>query len=254
MVSGLALTLTVMILLFYNTTNATIVNDVVVSSDTYDPDMSNNNASNSTVIPPEADLAIVKVALNETAHKGDYVYWTIVVTNNGPDEAANVVVNDVIPEGLIDVAVVSKSAGIFDSDAGVWSGFSLTGGANATLVIRTKVNATNTALVNRVNVSSDTYDPDLSNNNASNSTVIPPEADLEINKYIINETAHKGDFIYWTIVVINHGPDAAVNVVVIDFLPSELTDVSVFNITHGSFSNGVWSGFDLNSDDIAVLL
>ena len=201
-----------------NTTNATIVNDVVVSSDTYDPDMSNNNASNSTVIPPEADLAIVKVALNETAHKGDYVYWTIVVTNNGPDEAANVVVNDVIPEGLIDVAVVSKSAGIFDSDAGVWSGFSLAGGANATLVIRTKVNATNATLVNRVNVSSDTYDPDLSNNNASNSTVIPPEADLEINKYIINETAHKGDFIYWTIVVINHGPDVAfiVNDVVVD--------------------------------------
>ena len=237
-----------------NTTNATIVNDVVVSSDTYDPDMSNNNASNSTVIPPEADLAIVKVALNETAHKGDYVYWTIVVTNNGPDEAANVVVNDVIPEGLIDVAVVSKSAGIFDSDAGVWSGFSLAGSANATLVIRTKVNATNTTLVNRVNVSSDTYDSDTTNNNASNSTVIPPEADLEINKYIINETAHKGDFIYWTIVVTNHGPDVAVNVVVIDFLPSELTDISVFNITHGSFSNGVWSGFDLNSDDIAVLV
>ena len=237
-----------------NTTNATIVNDVVVSSDTYDPDMSNNNAFNSTVIPPEADLAIVKVALNETAHKGDYVYWTIVVTNNGPDEAANVVVNDVIPEGLIDVAVVSKSAGIFDSDAGVWSGFSLAGSANATLVIRTKVNATNTPLVNRVNVSSDTYDSDTTNNNASNSTVIPPEADLEINKYIINETAHKGDFIYWTIVVINHGPDVAVNVVVIDFLPSELTDISVFNITHGSFSNGVWSGFDLNSDDIAVLV
>ena len=227
---------------------------MVVDSDTYDPDMSNNNASNSTVIPPEADLAIVKVALNETAHYGDYVYWTIVVTNDGPDEAANVVVNDVIPEGLIDVAVVSKSAGIFDSDAGVWSGFSLAGGANATLVIRTKVNATNATLVNRVNVSSDIYDPDMTNNNASNSTVIPPEADLEINKYIINETAHKGDFIYWAIVVTNNGPDVAVNVTVIDFLPSELTDVSVFNITHGSFSNGVWSGFDLDSDDIAVLV
>ncbi len=155
---------------------------------------------------------------------------------------------------MIDVSAVKGYIGSFDNIKYIWSGFNLAGGASATLIIRTKVNATNATLVNRVNVSSDIYDPDMTNNNASNSTVIPPEADLEINKYIINETAHKGDFIYWAIVVTNNGPDVAVNVTVIDFLPSELTDVSVFNITHGSFSNGVWSGFDLNSDDIAVLM
>ena len=162
--------------------------------------------------------------------------------------------NDVIPESLIDVAVVSKSAGIFDSDAGVWTGFSLASGANATLIIRTKVNATNTTLVNRVNVSSDTYDPNMTNNNASNSTVIPPEADLEIAKGVTNYGAHKGDVISWTITVKNNGPDAAVNVVVNDVIPKELTNVTVSIITDGVFENNVWSGFDLNSTEFAVLV
>ena len=167
--------------------------------------MSDNNASNSTVIPPEADLEVTKVALNETARYGDYIYWNVTVVNHGPDAALNVVVDDIIPEGLIDVSAVKGYIGSFDNIKYIWSGFNLAGGASATLIIRTKVNATNATLVNRVNVSSDIYDPDMTNNNASNSTVIPPEADLEINKYIINETAHKGDFIYWAIVVTNNG-------------------------------------------------
>ena len=135
--------------------------------------------------------------MNETARYGDYIYWNVTVVNHGPDAAVNVVVDDVIPEGLIDVSAVKGYIGSFDSVNYVWSGFDLANGANATIIIRTKVNATNTTLVNKVNVSSDTYDPNMTNNNASNSTVIPPEADLEIIKSVRNDGAHKGDLIYW---------------------------------------------------------
>ncbi|WP_296890237.1 hypothetical protein, partial [uncultured Methanobrevibacter sp.] len=102
---------------------------------------------------------------NDGAHKGDFIYWTVTVVNHGPNAAVNVVVDDVIPKELIDVTFIMASAGDFKNN--VWSGFNLTNGSSAVLVIRTTVNVTNVTVVNRVNVSSDIYDPDLSNNNAS---------------------------------------------------------------------------------------
>ena len=233
-------------------TNATIVNNVNVTSDTYDPDTTNNNASNETVVSPEADLSIVKLVSDKTAHNGDVIFWTIVVTNNGPDAAVNVVVNDVIPKELVDVAVSSISDGEFNGN--VWSGFDLASKQSATLVIKTTVDATNTIIVNNANVTSDTYDPDTTNNDASNETIALAAADLSIEKYVSNATAHKGDVITWTIVVTNNGPDTAQDVVVNDAIPKELANVTVASVSHGEFRGNVWSGFDLASKQTATLV
>ena len=160
-----------------------------------------------------------KVVLN-----GSAVEWTIVVTNYGPDAAVNVTVEDVIPKELLDVTVVSVSDGQYNN--GVWSGFDLANGASATLVIKTTVNATNVTIVNKVNVTSNTTDPNLDNNNASNETFVLPEADLSIVKLVSDDVVRKGDVVEWTIVVTNYGPDAAVNVTVVDVLPKELVNVT----------------------------
>jgi len=66
-----------------------------------------------------ADLQIIKLVDNPTPNLNGEVVWTIVVTNNGPEDAENVVVNDNLPAG---VEYVSDSAtmGEFDEAAGVW--------------------------------------------------------------------------------------------------------------------------------------
>ena len=226
-------------------TNATIVNVVNVTSDTYDPNMTNNNATNETVVPAEADLEIIKLVSNVTAHKGDVVNWTIIVTNLGPDVAVNVVVNDVIPKELTNVKVVNVTLGEFKDN--VWNVGNLTSAQSVKLVLRTVIDATNTTIVNNVNVTSDTYDPNMTNNNATNNTVVPAEADLEIIKLVSNVTAHKGDVVNWTIIVTNLGPDVAVNVVVNDVIPKELTNVKVVNVTLGEFKDNVWNVGNLTS-------
>jgi uncharacterized repeat protein (TIGR01451 family) len=233
-------------------TNTIVVNKVNVTSDTYDPNETNNNASNETVVSPEADLSIVKEVSDAAVHNGDAVYWTIKVTNNGPDAAANVVVTDAMPDDLVDVSVYAITAGEFKN--GVWSGFNLDSGKTATLVLKTTVNATGATIVNRANVTSDTRDPDTKNNNASNETVVSPEADLSIVKEVSNGTIHKSDVIYWTVTVTNNGPDAAANVVVNDAIPAGLSDVSVYEISAGEFKNNVWSGFSLDSGKTAALV
>ena len=236
-----------------NTTNKTIINIVNVTSDTYDSNETNNNATNSTVVPPEADLEVNKTVSNASAHKGDAVVWTITVYNNGPDAAVNVTVTDVLPKELINPEVINLGhAGTFDGN--VWFIDEIASGDSKVLKIRTVVNATNTTIVNNVNVTSDTYDPNETNNNATNSTVVPPEADLEVLKVVLNQTAHKGDVVTWMIFVLNYGPDAAVNVTVTDVWPSELVDVTVVKVSNGTLDGNVWSIDIIESGDMSYLI
>ncbi|AMD18401.1 hypothetical protein TL18_10510 [Methanobrevibacter sp. YE315] len=234
-----------------NATNATIVNNVNVTSDTYDPDEDNNNGTNNTVIPPEADLEVIKAVLNESAHKGDVVNWIIVVVNHGPDTAVDAVLDDVLPDELIYNGVVNITAGKLSADGKTWTIGNMTFKQVEILVIRTIVNATNMSLVNEANVSSVTYDPNMSNNNDSDVIVIPPEADLSIIKTVSNVTAHKGDVVNWTIVVTNNGPDTAVNVVVNDVIPSGL---AVVNVSGGKFANNIWTVGNLTLGESATLI
>jgi uncharacterized repeat protein (TIGR01451 family) len=228
-----------------NVTNDTIVNKVNVTSDTPDPNSNNNNASNKTDVPPEADLEIIKLVSNSTVHKGDIITWTIIVTNKGPDTAFSVIVNETIPKGLTNIKHINEYKGIYDERRNVWHIDNLAKGENATLIIETQIDTTNDTIVNVVNVTSNTYDSNETNNNAFNETNVSAEADLSIVKFVSNSTPHKGDKIIWTVVVTNNGPDVAVNVKVTERLPDGLVYVSDDSDGAYSPSNGIWKVGDL---------
>ena len=70
---------------------------------------------------------------------------------------------------------------------------------------------------------------------------MPPEADLEVIKQTSTATAYKGDLVNWTIVVINNGPDKAINAIVTDKLPAGL--VYVTDDSNGAYDpqTGIWT-------------
>ena len=74
----------------------------VTASDQTDPNSSNDSASASLNGNPLADLAIVKRG-PASAAPGDTLMYTIIVTNNGPSDASNVVVDDPMPAGITSV-------------------------------------------------------------------------------------------------------------------------------------------------------
>ena len=246
-------TQTMKIITKVDVTSTTIVNNVNVTSETYDPNETNNNDSNKTVVSPDADLEVIKEVSAETSHKGDTVTWTIIVTNHGPDEAINVIAEDIIPSQLTYTASdITVSKGTFTNNK--WTIGDMANGETQTMKITTIVNATNTTIVNNVNVTSETYDPNETNNNDSNKTVVPPEADLEVIKEVSAETSHKGDTVTWTITVINHGPDAAINAYAEDVIPSELIftadDVTV---SKGDFANNIWTIGDMANGETQTM-
>lgn len=124
-----------------------------------------------------ADLAITKTANPNPISSGQQLTFTITVTNNGPTEAANVIVNDVLNNAFT-VQNVNPSTGSWSAPN--WSVGTLNNGASATLTITGTANSTFYGnLPNTATVSSSTHDP-VSNNNSAivNVTVsaVPPTA------------------------------------------------------------------------------
>ena len=145
-----------------NATNTIIDNEVVVSSDTYDPNESNNYDNSSINVISIADLMIIKDANVTKVTVGDKFSYIITVINNGPDTAINVRVYDTLPKRL-KLLGFEASKGSYDPKTGIWSIGDLENGERVTLRIDVKALVTG-EIINEAYVESDTFDNNTSNN------------------------------------------------------------------------------------------
>ena len=225
----------------------------LVNNGTLVPPYGNNITVNCTITPvPRADLEIVKLVSQKVSHYNDRVIWTLIVKNNGPDTAENAVVSDKLPAGIVYVSDDSKGA--YNPKTGIWKLGDLPVGQSRILNIVTTVKVTNRTVINFANVSSDTPDPNMTNNKCNNSTTVPPEADLVLTKDVNTHRVTVGDKVTFTIVVSNLGPDTAVNTRAYDVLPDGLKLIS-FKVSRGIYDpeTGIWTIGDLKMGERASL-
>ncbi|MFG0255758.1 MAG: hypothetical protein ACF787_11800, partial [Rhodopirellula sp. JB053] len=153
----------------------TLTNSATVSvSGGSDIDTTNNTDSTTVSLTPQADLAVSKTVDAGTAVPGQLLTYTIFVQNNGPSNATDVTVADVLPP---DVNFVSGSGpdGPLSEDSQIVVGnlTELVPAGVAQFVITATVNAGAIgSLTNTVSVSSNTSDTDSLNNNDSVTTTI----------------------------------------------------------------------------------
>jgi len=196
-------------------------------SGTFDPDPSDNEDSVSTDVVETAavaDLAVAKTGPASVAAGSDAVY-TIVVSNNGPDPAVNVVVADPTPSGLVFVSNAGACTTAYPCAIGT-----LASGASATITTTYAVPAAYAGpdpIVNTASAASDTPDPNASNNIGTATTPLAgtPGADLVVTKSG-PASATAGQTISYAIRVVNHGPDAVPDAVLDDPTPAGLVYVS----------------------------
>ncbi|MBO6124014.1 MAG: DUF11 domain-containing protein [Methanobrevibacter sp.] len=224
-----------------------IINDAEVISKEYDWNKLNNHDDSKIDVKPVVDLAITKLADNPTPKYGQKVKWIITVTNKGPNNAHNVIVYEEIPEGL----TVLKSNGNYDGKS--WTVGNLNVGESKELKITCKVTSTG-EIVNHVNVKSDEYDPDLSNNDANKSIIVPPASDLSITKIASKYDYKVGDVIEYRIEVVNNGPDTARNIKVREIL-DDLLKIKSFKASMGKFNKFAltWTIDSLGYGESAIL-
>jgi uncharacterized repeat protein (TIGR01451 family) len=111
-----------------------------------------------------ADLALGKTVAPASVPPGGNATFTLTVTNNGPDAAANTVVTDTLPAGL---TYVSNTCGAsFAAPTLTWNVGALANAASATCDVVVTVNAAG-AHVNGAQATSDATDPTPANNTAA---------------------------------------------------------------------------------------
>ena len=226
------------------------VNDIVACTFYNQPP--NGGGGGSTSTPSSTDVSIIKTADKATANAGDTVKFTLVVKNNGPDNATGVVASDTLPSTVTFVSSTSTQ-GSYNSTTSLWSIGNMLSGASATTTITATINSgtVGQTIVNTAVASSTSIDLNSGNNSSTASvTVNSPgngggggaSADLNMIKTVNNSTPNPGDTIIYTIVVSNLGPDLATSVTATDTLPSTVTFVSSTS-TQGSYNSttSLWS-------------
>ncbi|MDY7095069.1 MAG: beta-propeller fold lactonase family protein [Acidobacteriota bacterium] len=213
-------------------------------------DASDNNCSvDTTEIRQLADLQVTKTDGGEPAVPGESFSYQVTVSNQGPNNAAGVQVEDSFPSGFVcDTPTcwtcTTSGGGSCGSGAASGSGFShsvtLAAGTSVTYDIEGTVLASATGidcpdsvdpppgtrrcLLNTVTATlpSGLGDPTLPNE-AEVYTILEPSSDLQVEKAVVTVSPEIGAPLEYLIVVSNAGPSDAVGATVTDSFPSGFT-------------------------------
>ena len=249
-------------------TKGNVLNTVVVGSDELPPGDPKNCQDNADVasdtdqcdsvpVPVEVpELKIVKTRVGTGVVKaGEKLTYTVTVKNTGGASAANVVVDDLAPAELSDVALSNATVGSASGLA--WTVGDLAAGAEASVTVEGTVKAgTLGKVINTATVGSDELpykgDPAQCQDNTDlagdidQCDLVPVtvgKPDLRIVKDAPKTDALlvPGDTITWTVKVSNVGIVAADKVTVTDTAPAGVTDAKFVDPSVGTVNGLVWT-------------
>jgi len=143
---------------------AMVTNTATASTTTLDE---NPNPQGSAALDPvaSADLSITNSDGVTSVQDGDEDTYTVAVTNNGPDAATGVAVNDLLPAGESFVSDTAPAGTSYNSSTGIWTIGNLAKGATDTLTLTARINDPSlAALTNTAMVSGNQFDSNTSNN------------------------------------------------------------------------------------------
>ncbi len=201
----------------------TLTNTATVAADNEDPGFGSDNSATATITVQCPDLKITKVADKGSVSAGDQVGYTVMVTNNGPGKAFDVVLHDTLPAnpGLSWTVESTTGGWTCGISAGVLTcggnGFNLASGASASVHITSPTTSATCGTI------SNTGTADASNDDQVSTGIVQVTvqcASLVISKVADDAIVNAGDPIGYTITVTNNGAGTAKNVVVSDTLPT----------------------------------
>ncbi len=225
---------------------STITNTATVSETGTDPTPGNNTTSTSVTVSG-ADLSMTQTVSAPAVATGSTITYTETVTNNGPNAAVTAVVYQQTPPNTTFSSVTPPTGWTCGTKPAVGGtgqvictdGSNLNSGAtttNLTFVVTVAAGtAAGTTIVNLADVTSQSTDPNPSNNATSTSTVVEVagNSDLALSMTAAPTPVFISSALSYTIQVTNRGLAAGTGVVVTDTLPATLAGATA-TTTQGS--------------------
>ena len=168
------------------TGNGTIENIAVVKSN---ETKANNDSSENVTAHPVVDLSINKTVSTTAAKVGDEITYIITVHNNGPSNATNVNVTEILSQ-YVSLISAAPDRGEYDETDGVWYIGKLENSETLTLTLVVKVNAAE-IIENFVSINSTENDTNPYDNNYTSDNVTVEKLDTPI--VLIPEDITYGD-------------------------------------------------------------
>jgi uncharacterized repeat protein (TIGR01451 family) len=230
----------------------------------------NDSASASVQSAVAFDLSVTKTRTPAIASPGSSQQYTIVATNNGPSDAPNVTLTDVLPAPLRFTSLVSPGGWSCATPAPATNGTitcsipSLVAGNVSTFTLNVVIDpatAAGTAINNTATVGSSAPDSNNANNSATSSAVVGTPPNVTASKSF-NGVRSEGGVVIYTIVLTNSGTlpqtDNPGNELT-DVLPSSLTLTSA-NASSGTAVANIgtntvtWNGTIAGSGSVTITI
>src|ERR1019366_1946217 len=173
-----------------------------------------------------ADLAISKTDGTLAVNAGAPTTYTLVVTNNGPSSATGALLADPAVGGPVKTGVVCSGTpgqcvsppSVAQLEGGAFALPTPAAGQTYGLSVSATVSATTGSVTNGATVAppAGVTDPNLTNNDASDTDTVNPLADLAISKTDGTLAVNAGAPTTYTLVVTNNGPSSATGALLAD--------------------------------------
>jgi len=154
-----------------------IKNLAYIDDDSYDPDDENNNDDEEIEVVSISDLSIEKTSeYNVPIYGGDLIIYYINLTNHGPDEAFDVNVTDILPNGVTFIDSTLEPTGSQESTYW-WIIASID--VNESVIIQVNVTVNegfSGKLKNFATVQDDSYDPNDSDNEDDEEIIVEEDS------------------------------------------------------------------------------
>ncbi len=178
---------------------------------------------------------VLSQTVNSPVNVGGNVTYIVWATNNGPDNATNIIINNVLQSGLSGVSY-TPSVGSYSN--GVWTIPSLANGSSATLTI-TGIATSSMAGTNITNTATRTGQTEYNDMpNSSSANLYTKKANV-----VLNQTgSYNKNNVTFIVTAINNGPDNATEINIQDLIPAGLTGV-ILNPSVGTYNSttGIWN-------------
>ena len=230
-----------------------ITNDANVTGSGYDVNLTNNHDNITITVPDCVILNVNKVAIGGVINitggiknvvAGEEVIYQVLVSNQGPSTAVNVVLTDnyqtkdltVVAYSLDNITWIpyTKGANINLGD--------MTSGSSILVYFKAMVNASTRGIVhNVVNITTDTDDV-RGIFSAEEHVNVMANSTLKVDKTAEIKELNPGDTIHYIITVTAGGSSDSLNIVLKDILDSTLLDVNSATYAVDGVNKGVWTG------------